>query len=454
MVGLVAAAAMAAVVQSMLHEGQFSQLWIARMEESGRVIVLKRYPKDILLHHPEQKAWRRALMQKHVMEVTKQHPSIFLTTILFAQTADEFVEVGYELVGLGDLYSLMKRRKPLTPAEAMRYAGEITLALAHLHSFDIIYGDLSPENVLVDLDGHIKLGDFGSSRRMTRRDAHRPPEPEVRTLDGCTPEYVAPERLLQRKSCEVMDLWSLGVLLCELLCGETPFYHPDPSHMVHLICRAPVCLPQHANIGAAEAGFLLRLLDRDVDARLGARPRGATAVLEHEWFGAIPSHRFLSREVPPPLLGLLGQTAHPAPPASPDDAPLLDAPSASAAVDVHDSLFAESSDTVASSSTSPGLSGSATPIATCACEQGGAACGGSVHGGASSGAGATEGTRCSFSAPPRIVAVRPPPEGKEDGGALLCNTDTPSSVIDRRDGLQSAPAALYWGCGTRRPNAL
>jgi len=89
------------------------------------------------------------------------------------------------------------------------YAAEIILALEFLHKNQIIYRDLKPENVLLAKDGHIKLADFGLSKKSSG--------PRF-TLVG-TPEYMSPEILNETGHDCNCDWWSLGILLYELATG-------------------------------------------------------------------------------------------------------------------------------------------------------------------------------------------------------------------------------------------
>jgi len=205
-------------------------------------------------------------------------------------------------VGGGDLYSLIQRHGPFAPEATKAYVAEIVLALAHLHSFDVVHRDVKPENVLVDLDGHLKLADLGSAKRMVGRIGAAPPPLAEATLVG-TPEYMAPEVLLAKYACEDVDVWSIGAIACEISVGESPFVATDGTvdTLVHNSVHRGPHLPTHVHIGPCEASFLTELLKHEPELRLGSRARGgAIAILDHEWFGGMSARTLLTKQVAAP----------------------------------------------------------------------------------------------------------------------------------------------------------
>jgi cGMP-dependent protein kinase len=108
------------------------------------------------------------------------------------------------------------------------YMSSLVLSIEYIHLKNIIYRDLKPENVMVENDGHLKLIDMGTAKKLTSNKGFR-----TFTMIG-TPHYMAPEVMHGKGYTFAADIWSLGVVLYEFLCGELPFANKlEEPHEIH-----------------------------------------------------------------------------------------------------------------------------------------------------------------------------------------------------------------------------
>ena len=146
----------------------------------------------------------------------------------------------------GELLRHIRKQMFMSQQDTRFYLAEIVLAVESLHKVGVIYRDLKPENILLDSLGHVKLIDFGFAKVL--KNIYKD-----RAYTNCgTPGYCAPEVMLPSMGHTYKaDIWSLGILICEMLGGFTPFENKnDAANPIHILekCRTgKLNLPKNLN---------------------------------------------------------------------------------------------------------------------------------------------------------------------------------------------------------------
>ncbi|XP_015591480.1 cGMP-dependent protein kinase, isozyme 2 forms cD5/T2 isoform X3 [Cephus cinctus] len=193
----------------------------------------------------------------------------------------------------GELWTVLRDKGHFDDSTTRFYTACVVEAFDYLHSRNIIYRDLKPENLLLDSQGYVKLVDFGFAKRL---DHGR------KTWTFCgTPEYVAPEVILNRGHDISADYWSLGVLMFELLTGTPPFTGADPMKTYNIILKGIDAIEFPRSI-TRNATALIKKLCRDNPAeRLGYQKGGISEIQKHKWFDGFNWEGLRLRTLEPPI---------------------------------------------------------------------------------------------------------------------------------------------------------
>lgn len=239
---------------------------------------------------------KEAIIQRNQVEHTKaereileeiKHP--FLMGLHFAFQTDTKLYLVMDYLTGGELFFHLKNERRFNESRSRFYSGEIALGLGHLHSKNIIYRDLKPENILLDNFGHIKLTDFGLSKRYVDGQ-------QAQTFCG-TPEYLAPEVVTGIGHGKEVDWWSLGILLFEMIVGLPPFYSENVNLMYEFIQRAQLKIPSFVSPNAR--GLIAALLERDPEQRIGNGPEDVETIKMHPFFDGLKWDDLLAKKIKP-----------------------------------------------------------------------------------------------------------------------------------------------------------
>ena len=161
------------------------------------------------------------LSERSILENAK---SPFIVQLKYAFQNPHKLYMLMEFMPGGELFYHLSKRKNFSEEIAKFYIAEVIIGIEYLHNQQIIHRDLKPENILIGLDGHIKLTDFGISKVVS--------ENNLKTSTICgTPEYQAPEIIMDYEYDKAVDFWSIGCLIYELISGRPPFYDPNREQL-------------------------------------------------------------------------------------------------------------------------------------------------------------------------------------------------------------------------------
>lgn len=268
------------LVISQLGKGSFGQVFLVKKLDDNSHYALKVLNKA---HITQNNLLKYAMTEKNVMSYIR-HP--FIVSLRYAfQTSQKLCLVMDYCPG-GDLGNLLSTDKRFSEEVTRAYAAEVLLALEHLHSLNIIYRDLKPDNVILDADGHAMLTDFGLSKEGITS--------AMMTQSFCgSIAYLAPEILLRQGHGKTVDWYLLGVMMYEMMVGYPPYFNNKREIMFQNIKTAPLHLPSFLSVPAKD--LLRKLLNRDPAQRLGART-DADEIKKHPYFKRMDWSLVLRRE--------------------------------------------------------------------------------------------------------------------------------------------------------------
>jgi eukaryotic-like serine/threonine-protein kinase len=244
-----------------LGRGGMGTVWQATDELLRRQVAVKELHLDDGGLSPRQLAIRRERALREARSAALiRHPHVVVVHDVVEHEGHPWIVM--ELVDGRSLALVLEQDGPLPPREAARVGAAVAGALCAAHERGIQHRDVKPGNVLVAHGtGHVVLTDFGIARV--------PGAATISETGGFigSPEYTAPERMSGRATGAPADLWSLGVLLCTAVHGQSPFRRDSIGEIVHAVAIGDIAPP---GVLGPLLPIVTRLLDRDPETRMDA----------------------------------------------------------------------------------------------------------------------------------------------------------------------------------------
>ena len=271
-------------VKKTLGHGAFGRVKLVTLKGGGsETYALKCQGKKAIVDNCLQD---HVLMERKILMML-DHP--FILKLVSACQDPKYVYFVLEILLGGELFTWLRKNGRFEEAASKFYSAQVILSFQHMHAKKIAYRDLKPENLVLDSQGYLKVVDLGLAKIV---------DGKTWTLCG-TPDYLAPEIILNEGHDKAVDYWALGVLMYELVAGIPPFYADDPMEVYEKILSSNMTFPQHFTKNLCD--IVRKLLKLCQSKRLGNGKGGCNGIIKHKWFSGFGWDDLLAYKLPPPI---------------------------------------------------------------------------------------------------------------------------------------------------------
>jgi serine/threonine-protein kinase len=246
-------------VISELGQGAMGVVYKARDPLIDREVAIKTINLSLALEEREE--YEARFYQEAKAAGRLSHPNI--VTIYDVGRTGDIAYIAMEYLHGRELRDVLNENKILPVSQVLDVIIQVAQGLSYAHEHEIVHRDVKPSNVMIVRDGHVKITDFGIARMASAA---------VRTQTGMvlgSPKYMSPEQVLGKVTDQRSDIFSLGVMLYEMLTGQVPFIGENVNAIMYQTLNAIPAPPSNANPAAPEMlnYIVAKALAKDLDAR-------------------------------------------------------------------------------------------------------------------------------------------------------------------------------------------
>lgn len=244
---------------SELGQGAMGVVYKAKDPLIDREVAIKTINLSLALEEREE--YEARFYQEAKAAGRLSHPNI--VTIYDVGRTEDIAYIAMEYLQGRELRDILNDNRILPIAQVIDIISQVAIGLSYAHEHDVIHRDIKPSNVMVIRDGHVKITDFGIARMASAA---------VRTQTGMvlgSPKYMSPEQVMGKLTDQRSDIFSLGVMLYEMLTGQAPFMGENVNAIMYQTLNSVPAAPSILNVDVPEMlNFIVaKALSKNLDSR-------------------------------------------------------------------------------------------------------------------------------------------------------------------------------------------